>query len=462
MQTLKAARLAALVAACLASPTALDAQEASAEPAPDVPYGDSLLLTTGARMDCEIMTVGEDARMLLRAPFLDGEARVLLSHVQRIRLRSRSQEGGRDYVLMTNDDRLVGRATAITAQTVTVETEAMGTVEIPRNVVRSISSSRASESLVENDFRIDTLDPWRKLRGDWWVEDGVLGCNDSSGPPYAITAQIAQDGPITLEVLVDASEQRRFYVELILFSSDTGSNFLGRNCLHIGFTSTGYWINVRENNRQTRIGGGGNHEVANARRGLLRAAYDPGNGKVYVWGNAALLGEHMAKNAPQAGKFVIIRCNLPHKIEYIRLSSGISPPAGVTDDAAEDTAAIVLANGDRFSAKTLTMTDGVVTAGIALAELPFQMETVRRIVFCKAGSELPRRNRGDVRVHTHRSVITVKLQRLTADELIGTADYLGPVRVRRDAIRSIDFNIYGEQPAAQVLPDSAAGVEHPE
>ena len=81
-------------------------------------------------------------------------------------------------------------------------------------------------------------------------------------------------------------------------------------------------------------------------------------------------------------------------------------------------------------------------AKTAHGEVRCPVGNVRQIWFAKQGLEEPRRQKGDARVRTAASSFTLGVEKLTGEHLAGNSDYLGQVKLRREAVRSIEFNVH--------------------
>ena len=132
--------------------------------------------------------------------------------------------------------------------------------------------------------------------------------------------------------------------------------------------------------------------------------------------------------------------------------NGIVPPHGIKGNAAKDTETILLTNGDRFSSDGVQMAADQVTARIAAAELSFEMDKVRRIVFRTDGRMEPAGRPADVRVRMHRSKFVMELDTMTESALVGSSECLGKVKLSRSVVRQVSFNIHGTHPVSLTRP----------
>ena len=90
----------------------------------------------------------------------------------------------------------------------------------------------------------------------------------------------------------------------------------------------------------------------------------------------------------------------------------------------------------------MTLADGKLALKTALGDITSDARRIESITFRAKGIEKPRRNKGDVAIETSDTRLTVQFDRLTPECLIGKSSYLGEVKVRRDFLTGIQFNIY--------------------
>ena len=107
-----------------------------------------------------------------------------------------------------------------------------------------------------------------------------------------------------------------------------------------------------------------------------------------------------------------------------------------------DAHTIRFANKDRVTATDLTLAEGKLTLKTGFGDIASQIAKVQSISFRTKGVEKPRRRKGDILVETTDSRFTLQFDRLTEEHLIGNSCAFGDVKVRRDCIKAIRFNIY--------------------
>jgi hypothetical protein len=369
-----------------------------------------------------------------------------VSTLDTIALKSDQKETGADEVLLTNGDRIVGEVAAITPEAVLIETQAAGRLKIVMRVVRSVSLSQASASVIESNFASGTLEPWVSRGGSWSIAEDTLVCRNRGGG-NALYAKLEQKEAVTMVAKVQATEGTPMRCEMVVFAdtAEGGPNEgrYGRNSLFAMFYDYEYYLNcVREGNTNTIVNRSFGRQV---QQGTLRLAYDPGTGKARLWLDSADLGQYDVPNKPAGGQYVIFNSQYPLRVQYLAVLRGIVPPSGEelgSGGPAADETIIEFANKDRVSVTAVALADGQLACTTSYGELKSPVNSVGRVLFGKKGREEPRRQNGDVRVRTAAGRMTFQFERLTADSLVGRSDYLGEVTLKRSAVREIKFNIY--------------------
>ena len=183
------------------------------------------------------------------------------------------------------------------------------------------------------------------------------------------------------------------------------------------------------------------------REGELRFAYDPQTGKATTWVDSKKLGEHTfaANLRPKKGQFVIFISRYPTQTSYLRVLRGVVPPSqgsGPRTTQKSETHTLKFANEDSVSVSSIALADGSFVADTAFGQVRCPVAKVQSIVLASKDQEEARRKKGDVQVQLKGSRLTVEFENLDEQYLLGKADHLGQVKVLRQAIKSIEFNIY--------------------
>jgi hypothetical protein len=408
---------------------------------------DLVVTSQGDRLMGNVVSMESGGKLRLSGPQFDGEVGIVAKEVDLLALRGAEKSSGRDEILLTNGDRLVGTLSSITSSNVTLDTDAAGTLNVSLKVIRTISLGRPENILIESTFNAGRMEPWTSRAGLYQVVDNALvGRNRGNMAP--LSAKLDQKEPLTFVAKVQALEGNPMQAHLVIFSDTDGAmdgNPFGRNSLFAMFNNSEVYL-------QYATAGGGTNMIANrsmgrsVTSGILRLAYDPASGKARMWLDSTDLGEYQVPTKPATGQFVIFNSYYPVKIEYLKVLRGIVGPSGDDESvgpAPDGTTSVQLANKDRVSATALTMANGQVVVTTSYGEIKCPPKDVARIVFNDKAQEEPRRQNGDVRVQTSVGRLTFQFSKLTADALAGRSDYLGEIKIKRSAVREIRFNLYG-------------------
>ena len=404
---------------------------------------DNIVTRTGDQVTGKVLEIA-DGKLRLAGPQFDGDVKIKLPGVHEVTFVPPEAIAARDAVAVSNDDMIMGEVTGITADEVTIASDCAGTLKLPRKVVRSIGFGKAAGVMVRTDFA-HGLDPWKVTMGNAAARDGALCIEGANGNYNVITAPVDQTKAVTVDMTIQGTGQ---YTPCfaVAFCADAGdqNNPWGRTNLLVCNNGTFYSVNAQNN--------GNNSQVINNRQvrqippngsATIRIAYDPQAKKLKYWMDKALIGEHeVGDSAPKSGKYLHIGFQYPCKVKNLTVSAGFSAPADAPGGKDADSDTVFFANKDAVAAAALTLVDGAVTIKTDFGELKSAPEKVDRVVFSPKSVERPRRQKGDVLVTTRNGQYTVKLESLTADVLTGVCDYLGPVKIKRAAIRSIRFSIY--------------------
>jgi hypothetical protein len=146
-----------------------------------------------------------------------------------------------------------------------------------------------------------------------------------------------------------------------------------------------------------------------------------------------------------SGRFVALGASAPLRVEYVAVLRGIVPPSSEakTDDATPaGKTEVEFANGDHLTADDIALADGQFTVTTSYGQVRCPVGSVRCIAFGGGKSVPPARpQKGDVRVTTGSGRLTLRFERLAADNLIGHSDCLGDLTLRRSDVRETKFNL---------------------
>lgn len=397
-----------------------------------------VMTVRGDRLVGRVVGLSNDGRLKLASPQYDGEVKVLANDITEVTLAMPQSGGGKDSLLMTNGDLLVGDIKGITADEIAMVTDAAGEVKVPRKMVQSLALGKSADALLDSDFANGRMDPWKKMVGTWQLRDGMLVCDSANGNNNTIAAPVDQSGPVTLEVSVEATGSRPLSVFMAMFVDNSAVNTYGNNNVYASLYYSDLNIGWYQNGGSSTV----MNRNVNQIRGpaTLRFGYDPESHKSRFWMNGQLVAEADVASGPARGKYVMLGTQYGCRIKSIRMISGVATPAEVAA-AKSETDVVHFLNKDHLTAKSLLLANGEFSVVTPYGELKSPAAKVASITFSTREQEKPRRQRGDVLVQTSNSRLTLAPESLDDTSLVATSDYLGKVTVPRDRVKSIRFNV---------------------
>ena len=480
------------------------ASEGLADPGADRVGLEVVTTLSGDRLNGQVLAIGADGVLRLSGPGLVGEAGVLVSGLDRVKLGGKEQGSAGHEVVLSNGDNLAGTITAITPEVVVIESEVCGLLKVSRKVVSSISFAGVRTTSVSSRFSLGTMEPWKVAPfvgfggmvppgalGGWggpanrgWIQQpgevmahpGPLGTweikngqlvSSGSGGNLPVFAELAQDKAFTFVAKVKATGAN-LGCDLVVFADDIAGSFgrggqpvlrihggrgriidgfggpglggppYGKNSIYAQFRAGKCRIGQQRNARGAIIASGPGVK-AGVKEAELRLAYDPATGRAMAWIDSEKVVETtLAKKVkPTKGKYVIFYSQTPVQISYLRVLRGVVPPSGGSGENM-----VRFANEDSLSVKSVSLAEGSLAAETAYGQVRCAIKKVQSISFSAKGRQEPRRQKSDVLIETQSSRFIVQFKELTGEYLLGQAEHLGKVKVRRTAIRSIRFNIH--------------------
>jgi hypothetical protein len=403
----------------------------------ETPEGDVVTTLRGDRVVGSVLTIEAGGKLHLTAPHFEGEIVVLASALDSIKLRPKEHNKGSDELALSNGDRIVGDIAAITPETVIIDSPATGPVKVSRRIIQRISFSQPRIVSLESQFEAGRIEPWSQ-RGAWTLANGGLQCF-SHGDQQSIVAKFDQKDAVTMEVTVQAAGYPYVNCDLVLCANSSDGRW-GRNSVLAAFQHSQFNVLVAQD--------GGVNSVVNQSmgrtfsQGTFRFAYDPAAGKAHAWADSTDLGEVNIPDGPKQGSFVMFNSRSPCRVTRLRVVRGMVGPTAVEKTADDGDHIVRFANRDRVAASEVTLRDGKLALRTAFGEIAADARKVESIAFRQKGIEKPRRNKGDVAVETPDTRLTLQFESLTPECLAGKSAYLGEVKIRRDFLTGIQFNLY--------------------
>jgi hypothetical protein len=428
----------------------------STQPAADCP--ERVITRRGDAFAGRALGLGKDGILRFTSQAFDGEVRVKASELVTLELSPGRPSTAPDTVVITNGDRLAGRVTDITADAVVLDSDAAGPgVKITRKVVQMITFGQSASSLSESNFASGKMEPWKAANGVWKVEGGCLVC-PNRGTINFVKARLKQDKPVAIEITVEPNDNRGgggISILLALFVDDPDNN-AGSNSVFCRLEGNELYMGNCQNGAENNQIDQGINVVARGGATVLRFAYDPGTGKSKCWINGDNPVEcDMSNNgvAPKTGNWVTVGTLRGCKIRSIRLTGGEFAP-GESPDAKVEADTVTFTNKDHVAAKSLTLADGQLHVETAFGELACPVGKLACIAFSSDSRATPKSLKNQRLVQTPAGNVTVQLDSLDGQSLVGKCDYLGVVTIRRGAIKAIVFDGSGPISGAGPVMDS--------
>jgi hypothetical protein len=420
---------------------ALTAVAAAAQPAP-TGVTDRVTTFGGGSLGGKVVGIEPGGSLRLTGPQFASDVLVRTSALQVVTLAAGQRDTAADQVGLVGGDRLGGTLVAITPETVEIDTQAAGRLKIPRSRVASIRFGATEEVLVESAFADGEIAPWViGVPEAWAVEGGALVCKGSFAERQPVYVKVNQAEPITVVAKIQALQGENFRFDFAIGSDRLETT--GRSGLIVVF------MNGRV--RMLELVGGSSYPLGDRplpggafTAGVLRVGFQPVTRQCHVWIDETDLGEYALPAPLPQGQYVMFGSNVPLRVEYVRVLRDIVPPVGADDGSAGPPAdqgmGVHLANGDMVAATQIALADGRVTLASPYGEIKCDAKSVTRVVFGRKAAKPPARKQTDVQVRTKVCRLTLQIDRMTADALIGRSDAVGgEVKLRRANILELQF-----------------------
>jgi len=407
----------------------LDAGEADWGPG----GGDRIVTAFGDILHGRVVRIDSDGRLVIRAPYLDGEVYLLPDAVLRIELSDPQIEAARDRVVLTNGDYIGGELMRITDAGAVVESPAVGFIQAPRSMLRAISSGDSFALLLDSDFAGGDISPWETLRGSWRADGDVLAAIPAGrDAEQVLVAEVEQNRALTFEVQLVKPSRLNMHIRLFADTKEAREN---GNSITAVFEGDDLHVYRPRNGFTQRVAQAACHFTPKQDTSL-RCAYDPASSEVMVWLNARQLLRALVRQPVSAGKYVGIASQNSVTIRRMTVYEGIVPPSAGPAEAEQNVEVVLLSNGDLIRATSVRLADSRLRIVTELGELTPRLDEVSRILFRTDGKMEPQGDT-DVVVQTGSTRLALRLESMDADVLVGTSPVLGRVRLARSTVRSI-------------------------
>jgi hypothetical protein len=385
---------------------------------------DTVVTLSGDRLTGHIVSIGKEGVLRLTNSYLEREAGLRLGGLRQATLTGTAKETDPALVFLNNGDRIAGKLVAISSNEITIVSSVAGQLVIGRPFVQEIRiGPPRAEGPPRADFASGEFEPFKETGREG---SGVFAAEYVQDKPTTVAFDCAEgNAPWSVSFFVaDARSPRKSSMTLVW----DGESFSFRSAMPQSSSSHGF--------------GGRSDPVRNA-----RMAYDPTNRSVSLWVNGQSLLRTTAGSAPVEGRYVVVECPGRMAIAKIEVLDGIVPPGAELEgtsrsSAQENCEAVVLTNGDRLSAQTFLLTNGLLTIKTEMADLPIPLDRLESVSFRKSGREAPPPpDPSAVQIRTPKSILTV--EKIELNEKAATARshlFKSTLNIDRAAIKSLRFS----------------------
>jgi len=413
---------------------------------------DTLTLADGRRFSCRVLSVDERRRLHFEAPWLDGEWVFRGDIPMELHLSGATpEERDLTMIVLTNGDVLAGKQLELAEEDVQFQSQLFGARTLPTSIVAEITHSGGVPKGVGDmtEFAPGHFGSWKPHSGKWSIERGGLTAPplrdpglDGTGQPTLIAEVPDQSMGITVEVEVDAVGAGEFRYDIILFADTVWGN----ECIRVSLVSKG-----STSLHVVRKKGLKEHQllVANLKglgtpakplKGMFRAAFEHRTGVVAVWFNGELIGKCTLDKWPGLARYVMISHHKPVGTRRAWILPKFAPITVVAErKAAPNVFRMLLASGDTFDSPSPTISEGIVRAMTPDGEIRLPLANVLQFILPVEGHKLPPGSGHNAIVQTGRGRLTFKLTALTPEHLVGHSALLGPVKIPRKLVHSLEF-----------------------
>jgi len=419
---------------------------------PGVVTSDTLLFRNGDMLRGSLLSVLPESAVRWSHPDAKQPIEFALTNVVQIKLVGKpagtTKEGGA-IVRLTNGDELRGEIVSLDAEKLTLATWYAGQVQIQRTMLQSIVPQTATRATLLAE--LTGTDGWVRPQGDnaWTYRNGafVSATAGSIGRDLKMGDRMRMD--------FDLSWRNFPYLQVGLYT-DNLENLYGNSYMLQISGNTVYLQRGRARNFNN-LGGSVNLENFQQRgRAKLTVLVDKPKRSVTL-----LVDGVMAKQWVDPAEFAGGGTGLMFQSQGqgpMRLANlAVTDWDGELDTGGSKAAAkqediIRFVNNDKVSGQLKSIANKLISFGTAFATLDIPAERAVEIEFATEKAERARRQTQDVRAVFHDGGgVTVALEKLDDQSLVGTSENFGKRTFARSAFRELRIHIYDEtaQPAKE-------------
>jgi hypothetical protein len=360
---------------------------------------------------------------------------------------AKPRAGTRALVLLTNGDSLAGELTALTADTLTLQTWYAGAVTIKRNMIAGLRPNiGASTSLYSGPNNLAEWERPNRGNSGWQFRKGALIAAGGGG--NAIGRDLKLPDMVNIECDLAWQGYPGFYM---LFFVENFDDYYSSECYALQISGTSIYL------QRARRGSGMNNVESNInvenlqRKGKAHFALKINKPKRTF---ALFLDDKLVKQWTDDNEFAgkgtglgFVAQGQPTRISNITISEwdGRLDIDGGGKAAEEDF--LRLANGDKLSGKLGTIANGQVALTTTFATMQIPLERVVEVLMGTKNIAKARRQTNDMYgFFADGSRVTLALEKLDGQQLTGSSENCGRLAAQRTAFQKLQFNIYEPKP----------------
>ena len=399
---------------------------------------DVVVLTNQDKLSGDVLGTDGKGGIIVKHHLLGADVTVPIPSARSINFgnRKESSSHGQDSVTISNEDSFTGTITGLTKDALILETDYIGTLNLNRWMVASISLGSGG-SIVLNENFSGTMKGWVPHGGVWATKNGVL--SQTKHGSYYISYKVNQAGPMTFEWVVSPLSSSYISAGASIFCSATNSMYGGDSYYVLLSGNTAYLHRVRNNNTNPVVNKHMRRSVPSAK---CRVEYDPDSGKIAFSVNDEVLAVYTDAAPLRKGSYFQLCSSQPSTFDNVRIVRGTGR-LGVekSTNAKEDV--VFFTNGDRTSGSVRTISGGKLLMETSFGGVNVDLKKVNSVEFNGERIEEPRRRAGDAAVVlTNHDRLTIELGSLDEAVVKGRMDCAGEITVKREAVHGIKFHIY--------------------
>ena len=353
---------------------------------------------------------------------------------------SKGSEKADSTIYLTNGDALRGRLLELNANTLVLDTQFAGKLNIKRSMVKGISPSSSGGAICAG---VGVLKNWivdKNNNSNASIKGGAL----SIYGPCAIGRKLNLPDKIRIDFdlafSIDSQLSVLFYAEQPKRSSTTGV-FMN--------LSRGYvYLRIRKRHSSVTLGNSSCNKLRSG-KGKITILADKTTRKITLMVNGKAAKTWNVSFFPENSHcfgFLSNGGNAVIKNLSIRKWDGKLPVADKSDDETKKNDSILFTNDDKVSGKLKTIKDGVVIFATEYAELKVPVARVKSITTAKDAWRVARRNAGDARfVFGDGKTLTIGVKSISNGKVEGKSENFGDITCDTSAFEKVEFNIYDEE-----------------